>query len=265
LGLASLGVAVAGPVDAFTGTLFDPPNLRALDGVSLKACWEDKFGLPVKVGNDANLAALGEYFHGAGKEAKEHGNPPSTLVYMTVSTGIGGGVVERGQMFLGTNGLAVEVGHMVIDQSTTAPICQCGNRGCLESMASGTAIGRLAKEGYLDGSQLAATESRDITSEVVFQAAARGDTLAAEVLEGVVLSLGVGLTNILHLYNPDLVVLGGGVSRGLDQLELLPEIRAIIDARAMSEKHKEFQLVVSKLGDSPGMIGAAAMAWEDLR
>lgn len=272
-GLAGLGVAVAGPVDAATGTLFDPPNLPALDGVSLKARWETEFGFPVWVGNDANLAALGEFFHGAGKEARAQGTPLSTLVYMTVSTGIGGGVVDRGRLFLGSNGLAAEVGHMAIDQGPAAPPCQCGRRGCLESLASGTAIGRIARERISEGVanssslaswSLASMESESFTSEGVFQAAVGGDSLAQEILQGVVQSLGVGLTNLLHLYNPDLVVLGGGVSRGLDQLGLLPKIRAIMDSQAMSEKHKEFRLVTSGLGDSVGIIGAAAMAWEAL-
>ena len=268
MGLAGRGVAVAGPVDAVTGTLFDPPNLLALDGVSLKTRWENEFGLPVRVGNDADLAALGEFYYGAGKEAKEQGHQPSTLFYMTVSTGVGGGVVDQGRMFLGANGLALEVGHMVIDQSTAAPQCVCGNRGCLESLASGTAIGRMAMEraagGDAGSSSLSAMGNEDITSEAVFQAAAGGDSLANEILEGVVQSLGVGLTNVLHLYNPDLVVLGGGVSGGLDQLGLLSKIRASMDSRAMSEKHKEYRLVLSRLGDSVGMIGAAAMAWEAL-
>ena len=272
-GLAGLGVAVAGPVDAATGTLFDPPNLPALDGVSLKSLWETEFGVPVWVGNDANLAAVGEFFNGAGKEVREErGVPPSTLVYMTISTGVGGGVVDRGRMFLGTNGLAAEVGHMAIDRSPQAPSCQCGSRGCLESLASGTAIARFARERIAAGtpgssrpSSLASIGSGEITSEAVFEAAEGGDPLAVEIIEGVVQSLGVGLTNILHLYNPDLVVLGGGVSGGLVRLGLVPKIRAIMDSRAMSEKHKEFRLVVSRLGDSVGIIGAAALAWESLR
>jgi len=274
LGLAGLGVAVAGPVDAVTGTLFDPPNLPALDGVSLKGLWEAEFGVPVWVGNDANLAAMGEFFQGAGKETRDRrGVPPSTLVYMTISTGVGGGVVERGRMLLGTNGLAAEVGHMAIDRSPEAPSCQCGSRGCLESLASGTAIARFARESISAGtagsssslaSSLVSTQSGDITSEAVFQAAEKGDPLALEIIEGVVQSLGVGLTNVLHLYNPDLVVLGGGVSGGLDRLGLLPKIRAIMDSRAMSEKHKEFQLTISGLGDSVGIVGAAALAWEAL-
>ena len=264
--IAGIGVAVAGPVDAETGTLFDPPNLPELDGVSLKARWEPMAGHPVWVGNDANLAALGEYHFGAGLESRLQGNPPKTLVYMTVSTGIGGGVVERGRMFLGANGMAAEIGHMAIDMSPSAPKCHCGATGCLESLASGTAIARIARSRVtgigLQDSLLATGEEESITSESVFQAAAKEDRLALSILDDVVQALGIGLTNILHLYNPDLVVLGGGVTVGLNQLNFLPRIDAIMRDRAMSQRHKDFRLVASRLGDGVGMAGAAAIVWE---
>ena len=120
-GIAGIGVAVAAPVDAETGTLHDPPNLPALNGVSLKSTWESSLGYPVLVGNDANLAALGEYHYGAGLEAGRQGNPPRTLVYLTISTGIGGGVIDGGRMLLGAHGLAAEMGHMVIDGPPPGP------------------------------------------------------------------------------------------------------------------------------------------------
>lgn len=264
--IAGIGVAVAGPVDAATGTLYDPPNLPQLDGVSLKVRWEPIVGHPVWVGNDANLAALGEYHFGAGLAARLEGAPPTTLVYMTVSTGIGGGVVDRGRMFLGANGMAAEIGHISIDMSPTAPKCQCGNTGCLESLASGTAIARIARStvagiGYQD-SLLAAGDKEALTSESVFQAAGQGDPLALSILEDVVQALSIGLTNSLHLYNPDLVVLGGGVTVGLSQLDFLPRIDANMREWAMSERHKDFRLVASSLGDGVGMAGAAAIVWE---
>ena len=264
--IAGIGVAVAGPVDADTGTLYDPPNLPELDGVSLKERWEPMTGHPVWVGNDANLAALGEYHFGAGLAARLEGDGPSTLVYMTISTGIGGGVVDRGRMYLGAMGVAAEIGHMSMDMSATAPKCQCGSSGCLEALASGTAIARIARSassgiGYQD-SLLATGERESITSESVFQAAAQGDRLALSILDDVVQALGTGLTNVLHLYNPDLVVLGGGVTVGLGQLKSLPRIEAIMRDRAMSQRHKEFVLVASSLGDGVGMAGAAAIVWE---
>ena len=264
--IAGLGVAIAGPVEAETGTLYGSPNLRALNGVSLKALWEPALGFPVLVGNDANLAALGEFHYGAGLEAREQGNPPRTLLYVTISTGIGGGLVDRGQMFLGASGVAVEVGHMTIDFSSTAPRCQCGNTGCLESLASGTAIAQTARARLasqeIQASSLAALNAEAINSEAVFQEAGRGDVLALSILGDVVLALSVGLANLLHLYNPDLIVLGGGVTGGLTELGLLPRINALMLRRAMSDRHKEYRLVASKLGDSVGMIGAAGLFWE---
>ena len=266
--VAGVGIAAAGPVDAATGTLHDPPNLPELDGISLKALWEPMFGHPVWIGNDANLAALGEFHCGAGQEPAADGTPTQTLVYLTVSTGIGGGVVDRGKMFLGANGLAAEIGHMAIDLSGEAPRCQCGNRGCLESLASGTAIAlaartRLAEPGSA-GSVLATGDLESIDSQGVFRAASQGDGLAKDILEKMVQALSAGLANTLHLYNPDLLVLGGGVTAGLTELELLPRIHSLIEQRAMSERHKDFRLVASRLGDSVGLVGAATLVWQQV-
>lgn len=266
--LAGIGVAVAGPLDAETGILCDPPNLPSLDGVSLRARWEPLLGHRVWVGNDANLAALGEYQHGAGREARAAGRPPRTLAYLTISTGIGGGVVDRGEMFVGAYGLAPEIGHMSIDLSGAAPRCQCGGSGCLEALASGTAIARIARA-RLAGAErsasiLAAYEMESISSEMVFEAASQGDELALDMLEDVVQSLSIGLTNVLHLFNPDLVVLGGGVTAGLDKLGLLPRIRELMLQRAMSARHRDFSLVASRLGDAAGMVGAATLVWKEL-
>ncbi len=260
-----VGLAIAGPVDGETGTLYQPPNLPMLDGVSLKTLWETNLGYPVWVGNDADLAALGHFDYGAGQDAREVGEPARTLVYVTVSTGIGGGVIDRGRVFLGRNGLAAEVGHMRIDIRDDAPKCQCGNRGCLEALASGTAVARIAREGVAQDDERSSTLSRlapdSITSELVFQAAGNGDALALGIVDRVVYALGVGLTNVLHLYNPDLVVLGGGVTVGLNELGLIPLINDQMLDGAMSGLHKEFRLVASRLEDTAGMLGAAGLVW----
>ena len=272
--IAGIGVAVAGPVDAETGTLYDPPNLPTLNGVSLKARWEPELGYPVYVGNDATLAALGEFHFGAGRPAGDLGNPPVTLVYVTVSTGIGGGVVYRGQPFLGAHGLAGEVGHQVIDTGPQAPACLCGNSGCLEALASGTAIARIARDRLMqEGRASFPVESRDpvlltaasLTSETVFQAAAQGDSLAISILDDAVSALSVGLVNLLHLYNPDLIVLGGGVTNGLVELDLVDQLRARMLARAMSRRHRDVTLVTSTLGDAVGMVGAASLVWQEVQ
>lgn len=265
--IAGIGVAAAGPIDVETGIFHAPPNLAVLDGVSLKQVWEANLGYPVFIGNDANLAALGEFYYGAGLEPREPGGKINTLVYVTVSTGVGGGVIERGQMLLGAHGMAAEVGHMVIDSSETAPICQCGNTGCLEALASGTAVARIARAHLVEAgvqSTLSGKDIESITAEAVFQAAAQGDELAQSVLDGVVAALSVGLTNLLHLFDPDVIVLGGGVTQGLNDAGLMDRIEGAMLARAMSERHRNCSLVVSKLGDSVGMVGAASLVWREL-
>ncbi len=278
--IAGIGVAVAGPVDAETGTLYDPPNLPTLNGVSLKAQWEPVLGYPVHVGNDATLAALGEFHFGAGRQARDRGNPPATLVYVTVSTGIGGGVVYQGKPFLGAHGLAGEVGHQVIDTGPQAPACQCGGSGCLEALASGTAIARiardrLAQEGRADflgespegllPKEPASLTPASLTAETVFEAAAQGDGLAISILDDAVSALPVGLVNLLHLYNPDLIVLGGGVTNGLVELDLVDQVRDRMLARAMSRRHRDVTLVTSTLGDAVGMVGAASLVWQEVQ
>ena len=266
--VAGIGAAVAGPVEPTTGTFFQPPNLMVLDGISFKALWEEAFQVPVWVGNDANLAALGEHYFGAGKESADKGRPVKTLFYVTVSTGVGGGVVDKGSVFLGANGLTAEIGHTLVDTTVDALQCQCGARGCLEAMASGTGIERIAKQKLASGgfpdSALAALDAGLVDSEAVFDAAEKKDSLALSILEGAVSALAVGLTNVVHLFNPDMIVLGGGVTDGLVKLDLLPEIDRQIRDRAMSELHKEFHLTSARLGDSVGLAGAAALVWDQL-
>ena len=262
-----IGIAVAGPVDPDSGILYQPPNLMALDGVSLKRIWHERYSLPVVLGNDANLAALGEFHFGAGRDATQAGHPPKSLFYVTVSTGIGGGAIEAGSLLAGANGLTAEVGHTTVDTSDSAPHCQCGKRGCLEAVSSGTAIASYALAALADGrhqdSALAALSPSDLSARAVVAAAVQGDAFAGAVMGRAVEGLAIGLANVVHLFNPDLIILGGGVSEGLSQLNLLPRIRQGIHDRLMSELHKVFELVPSVLGDNSGLLGAAAAAWEE--
>ncbi len=268
-----VGIAVAGPVDPESGILYQPPNLMALDGISLKRIWQEQYGLPVVVGNDANFAAMGEFHFGAGRDATQAGHPPKSLFYVTVSTGIGGGVVDKGSLLLGANGLTAEVGHTAVDTAEAAPLCQCGKRGCLEAISSGTAIANYARASLslplssrppeARESSLSALSPEGITARAVVAAAVQGDAFANAVMSRAVEGLAVGLSNVVHLFNPDLIILGGGVSEGLTQLNLLPRIRQGICDRLMSELHKAFDLVPSVLGDNSGLLGAAAAAWED--
>lgn len=267
-----IGIAVAGPVDPDSGILYQPPNLMALDGISLKRMWREQYGLPVLVGNDANYAAVGEFHFGAGRDAAQAGHPPRSLFYVTVSTGIGGGAVMRvpglpePSLLLGANGLTAEVGHTTVDTAVGAPLCQCGKRGCLEAVSSGTAIANYARAALAEGrhrdSALAAIALEELSSRAVVAAGVQGDAFANAVMSRACEGLAVGLANMVHLFNPDLIILGGGVSEGLTQLNLLPTIRQGIHDRLMSELHKAFDLVPSVLGDNSGLLGAAAAAWE---
>lgn len=264
--IAGAGIALAGAIDAAAGTLLSSPNLPALNGVALPEVWAPLLDLPVWVDNDANLAALGEYCYGAGRPNSPQARPARTLVYVTFSTGVGAGIVDRGAVFAGAAGAAGEVGHMTIDCRADAPLCACGNRGCLEALASGTAIGRSAQARLGEaapGSPLrrAYEANATLTGETVFAAAAQGDPVAVAAVDAAVGAIIVGLGNVLNLFNPDVVVLGGGVTQGLLALNRLESIEAGIRSRAISAAHRDFRLAIATLGDSQGMVGAASLVW----
>ncbi len=252
--LKGLAVAVPAPVDPRKGVVYSPPNLAGWGDVPLESILEDELGVPVQLGNDANLAALAEHQFGAGRGR-------SNLVYLTVSTGVGGGVVDSGRLLLGSWGGAAEIGHMTIDMN--GPRCSCGNHGCLEAMASGTAIAREMKRRLASGSpsvllEHLGSDSAGPTAEAIVQAAQNGDELSRRVVEWAGYNLGVGLTNVLHLFDPEVIVIGGGVSNAWDLLE--PSMRSAIRERAMAAYSSRAEIVRSKLGDEVGLLGAVALA-----
>ena len=266
--IAGIGVALAGSIDAGTNMLLSSPNLPALNGVVLPTAWAPLLGAPVWVGNDANLAALGEYHFGAGRPAAPENRAARTLVYVTFSTGVGAGIVSDGAVFTGAGGAAGELGHMTIDSRADAPACACGNSGCLEALASGTAIGRAAQARLSDATpgsplQLAYQSAETVGSAAVFDAAAQGDVVALEVVDAAVGSIIIGLGNALNIFNPDVVVIGGGVTRGLADLGLLGHIEAGMRRRAMSSGHRAFRLAPASFGDDAGLIGGAGLVWQE--
>ena len=255
--IAGIGLGLAGPIDPDTGIMYNPPNIPVLDGVSLKSIWEQRVEWPVLVGNDATLAALGEYRYGAGGDAR-------MLVYLTVSTGIGGGVVINGRPMMGAHGMAGELGHMCVDRNGS--LDKCGNVGCLEGFASGTAIGDIArrrltgKSGSIIEDLVSGALDR-ISAETVFQAADRGDPAAKDIVDEAGRALGAGLVSILHIFNPDVIVIGGGVSQDWEYLR--PSVDSYIEAHAMGHiRRLGFKLAVSSLGDDIGLLGAAALVWQ---
>ncbi|MEE9286123.1 MAG: ROK family protein, partial [Dehalococcoidia bacterium] len=209
----AVGAAVASPVD-LEGVLHHPPNLIGWGVVPFKSLLAQRFGVPVWMGNDATLAALGEHVFGAGRGVDD-------LIYMTVSTGVGGGVVTGGRLLLGARGLASELGHIIIDKHA-APgrraLGACGHEGCLESYVSGSAIARRAIEGLREGrrsalTDLAGGDIESIGARLVFQAAAQGDPFARELIEAVGRDLALGLVSLAHVFNPRKFIIGGGVSQ----------------------------------------------------
>ncbi len=249
-----IGVAAPGPLDPWKGIIMDAPNLPGWREVPLKALMEEEFGLPVVVGNDANLAALAEQRFGAGQGVAD-------MIYITVSTGIGGGIIADTRLLLGAQGFAGEVGHQTIEAH--GPRCNCGNVGCLEALAAGPAIARRARELIRNGAETAITELvgddlDKITAREVNQAAQAGDPIAIGIFRQAGFYIGVGIVNLLHLFNPSLIVIGGSVAKAGEFL--FEPIRATVRERAMASYYWEnTPIVPATLGDDVALLGAVAL------
>ncbi len=260
--IAGIGLAAPGPIDPFTGMLLRAANLPGWVDVPLGQLIEARLGRPTFLGNDANLAALGEWKFGAGQGH-------SDVLYMTISTGIGGGVISGGRMVLGGRGLATEIGHMLAVPD--GPLCGCGQRGHLEAVASGTALGRVARErlaaGEGQGSRLremAGGVIESVTGAVVGAAALDGDDFATALVVEAGTLLGRTLASLLHAFNPSIVICGGGVSLLGDVI--LDPVRAAVKKYAMDEEYwRNCPIVLATLGDDGGLVGAAALAMESTK
>ncbi len=249
-------VGAPGPLDPWTGVIFSPPNLPGWDSLPLKSLLESAFGLPVLVANDANLAALGEYGFGAGRGCRH-------MVYITVSTGIGGGIIADGELLLGSRGLAGEIGHTTI--STRGPLCSCGNRGCLEAMAAGPAIAAAGQRAIRNGRSallrsMAGDVPTGVTSELVVRAAAQNDPAARHIVRHAGTIIGVGLANLTHIIDTQIIVVGGGVAMGAGAL-LLDPARQEFQKRVMPP-FRGTRIVPAALGDDAGLAGAAALTFD---
>lgn len=244
-----IGAAVAGPIDA-DGVLYDPPNLIGWKTVRFKELLEQRFDAPVAIGNDANLACLGERQFGSAKGVDD-------VIFMTVSTGVGGGVISGGRTVTGVRGLGAEVGHIIID--LRGPTGRCGHQGCLESHVSGTAIAARARSAVKGGRQsaLAIGVLDEVGAADVFHAAARGDPLCADLVRSVGMELGVGIVSLVHIFNPKMFILGGGVMQNWNALE--SQVRRTIGELTFPEFQGSLEIRLAALGDDVGVIGAAAL------
>lgn len=256
--IAAVGFGIPCLIDQERGMAVMAVNLPIAD-VPFRDLMTERLGLPVFVDNDANVAALAEHRFGAARGARN-------VVLLTIGTGIGGGLVLNGEVFRGSLGAGAELGHMVIEAD--GPPCQgqCPNYGCLEAVASGTAlarealrVARAAPESAL-GRQLA--RGRDITGPLVTELAHDGDRAARDVLALIGTRLGVGIANYVNIFNPEVVVIGGGVIAAGDML--LEPARAVVRERALSPSRELARIVPARFGAESGMLGAAALALEGL-
>jgi glucokinase len=252
--LAGIGISCGGPLDTRTGVVYSPPNLPGWEAVPLRDRFAEALpGPQVVLENDANATALAEWRWGAGRGAMN-------LAFLTMGTGIGGGLILDGRLYRGANDLAGEVGHQTI--LINGPLCQCGKRGCLEALASGPAIARLARESldYGRGRLLvekAGGKPDQITAQVVIEAAREGDGLALRILEEAGTYMGIGLANLIQIVNPERIVLGT-IAVHAGDLILHPIRRAVRDF-AWRRSAEVCEVVPAALGDRAQDLAAIAL------
>jgi glucokinase len=250
-----LGYSTTGMLDGRSGMIFTSPNQGGWRDVPFASILSAAFVLPVRIEMDANAAALGEAWLGAGR-----GADPFALVI--VGTGIGAGLMIDGKVLRGWRGTAGEIGHMCIQPD--GPDCNCGGRGCLESLASGPAIALRARQALAHGQTSILSQAAAIDAELVFQAARMGDALAQTVVGQTVAYLSIGLTNLIHLLNPEVIALGGGVGAGGADL-LLEPLRAAVASRVGPWVDLTgTRIIPAEQGNEAGLLGAARLVWTEL-
>ena len=254
--LASITIAAAGAINFDKGVITSSPNLPGWHDVPLRDIVKEKYRVNTFLINDASAAALGEHRLGAGRGV-------SNLIYLTVSTGIGGGIIINGKLYSGQCGGAGEIGHMTID--VNGPRCNCGNIGCFEVLASGTAVAKEAIRRIRQGEgssliEIVAGKIENITAEKVEVAARGGDSLALETISRAATYLGVGMVNLVNIFNPEMIIVGGGMSNMGDLL--LNPARQVVKERAFQLLAQAVRIVPAQLGEDAGVLGAAIFAFE---
>jgi glucokinase len=256
--ISAIGIGAPGISNPEAGIVFTSPNLPGWRDVPLRDIIQSRLGKKAFLINDANAAALGELYFGAARGARN-------FIYITLSTGIGGGIVIDGKIYTGAIGTAGEVGHMTIDDN--GPICNCGNKGCWETLASGTALAREAKHRIEEGARTSILKYADgdvekVTAQVIQSAAEQGDSLAKELIAQTGYYVGVGLANLINIFNPELIVIGGGLSNIGDML-FGPAFKTAGE-RAYKEAFQAVRFVPAELGRNSGVLGAAAFAFQEM-
>lgn len=252
--IKAIGLGVPGPYNRCTGRVCYAPNLHWHD-VNLAEILQSEFGLPVFVENDANLAALGEHLYGAGRGSEN-------MVFITVSTGVGGGLILNGDLYTSSSGGAGEIGHMAV--APGGPVCSCGNKGCLEAVASGRAIKKRALDLIGSGKglkilELAGGDPMAVEAPLVTRAGQNGDPEACEILAEAGYYVGLAIGSIANLLNPQLFVIGGGVAYGAGDLLLEPAKKEAV-LHVFPDFKQNLNIVPAALRERAGVLGAAAYA-----
>ena len=244
----AIGIGSPGPLNVSTGVIIDTPNLP-FKNFNVKKPIEEKFKVPVYLDNDANVETIGEFMFGAGKGKKN-------LVFMTVSTGIGGGAIIDGKIYRGSTFNALEVGHTTVEPE--GPKCNCGNIGCLEALSSGTAIGKRGQEVADSEVETSLKQYDKITSYEVFLEAEKGDEEAKKIRDKALNYLGIGVANVVSIFDPEVVIIGGGVTQVGDIL--FNRVREVVTQRCFKIMADNCDIVPAGLGTDAGVVGAVALA-----
>jgi glucokinase len=253
--VAGIGIAAPGPLDPAAGRLIEPPNLPGFEGADLAGPIGRALGLPAALERDTNVALLGECAFGAARGSRD-------AVYLTVSTGVGGAVLAVGQVLAGADGLAGELGHLVVE--VDGPPCGCGGRGHLEALSSGTAIAWAAAELIGRGAapglarRAAAAPGRHLDAKAVAEAEDAGDPDAARLMERARQAFAAAMVGVVNVFNPELIVVGGAVAKGQGERWLVPA-RARVAAEAFRTQASRVRIVAAALGDDVGLVGALGL------
>jgi glucokinase len=256
--LLGIGIGIAGAIDMKRGRMVLSPNIPGLNGFGIREFIKKRISSPLAIENDANAFALGEGWVGAAKGSNDYCG-------ITLGTGVGGGIVINGEILHGSRGMASEVGHMVIDPE--GPLCGCGGKGCLEVYASATGIRRMALEAIEKGEggeilKRAGGKVEEVTSEKVFEAARSGDKAAQKIFNEMGRFLGLGLVNVIHLFDPEKIVIGGKASRAWDFF--IKATLGVVMERAIEGSREKVTIVRAKCGDDAGILGAAYVSLKSL-
>ncbi|MBT3336535.1 MAG: ROK family transcriptional regulator [Anaerolineae bacterium] len=249
--LSAIGFGVPGPISSDAGMVIAPPIMPGWDRFPIRDTLEELWQQPVSVNNDAELGALGEWAYGAGRGAQD-------LAYIKVGTGIGAGLLIDGRIYRGSTGSAGEIGHLTMDNE--GPRCTCGNRGCLEAFSGGHAIAQQAIDAIQNGqhTQISRIPLKDISAKDVASAAQRGDLVAQQIMEEAGQHLGVAIAGLVNIFNPDMIVVGGGVAQ-IGDLFLEP-VRKTVEQRSLPAAATNVRITTALLGRRSSSLGAIVQA-----